>query len=116
MAGLPRFATHEVFNQSPPYEDVDLFATDLPLQEAARAFGAADARALGVFGLEWGTAEAMAQARLANENAPRLKTFDAKGFRQDVVEFHPAYHWFMAASIKAGLHAMTWNVDGSRAG
>ena len=28
------FATHEVFNQSPPFEDVDLFAVDRPLVEA----------------------------------------------------------------------------------
>ena len=30
----PSFATHEVFNQSPPFEDVDLFALDAPLVEA----------------------------------------------------------------------------------
>ena len=27
-------ATHEVFNQSPPFEDIDLFALDRPLVEA----------------------------------------------------------------------------------
>ena len=48
------------------------------------------------------------QARLANEYPPRLKTFDAKGRRSDTVEFHPAYHRFMAESIAAGLHASTW--------
>ena len=46
--------------------------------------------------------------RLANENPPKLRTFDAKGRRIDVVEFHPAYHPFMAESIAAGLHASTW--------
>jgi putative acyl-CoA dehydrogenase len=54
-------------------------------------------------------------ARLANENPPKLKTFDASGFRRDVVEFHPAYHEFMRESIGAGLHAMTWRADGVRA-
>jgi len=34
MATLSRFDTHEVFNQSPPYENVDLFASDIPLKEA----------------------------------------------------------------------------------
>jgi len=29
-----RFDTHEVSNQSPPYADVDLFASDRPLMEA----------------------------------------------------------------------------------
>jgi putative acyl-CoA dehydrogenase len=26
----PSFATHELFNQSPPFEDVDLFELDAP--------------------------------------------------------------------------------------
>ena len=34
-----RFDTHEVFNQSPPYENVDLFASDTPLVEAVSANG-----------------------------------------------------------------------------
>ena len=33
------FATHEVFNQSPPFEDVDLFALDRPLADAVAANG-----------------------------------------------------------------------------
>ena len=32
--------------------------------------------------------------------------FDPKGFRRDVVEFHPAYHDLMRASIAAGLHCL----------
>ena len=32
----PGFATHEVFNQSPPFEDVDLFACDKPLVEVVK--------------------------------------------------------------------------------
>ena len=44
------FATHEVFNQSPPFEDVDLFAVDRPLVEAVAANGgaAAQRRIVGV--------------------------------------------------------------------
>src|SRR5215471_7488473 len=116
MSDLPRFETHEVFNQSPPYQDVDLFASDQPLQDAVRANGAAgEVDALSEFGRRWGTADMVAQGRLANENAPKLETFDARGFRQDIVEFHPAYHQFMAQSMQAGLHAMTWNGDGTPA-
>jgi putative acyl-CoA dehydrogenase len=113
----PRAApeTHEVTNQSPPYEDVDLFTSDRALQDAVAANGAAAASPLlAAFGRQWGTAAKFAQARLANENPPKLRIYDAKGFRRDVVEFHPAYHEFMAESISAGLHAMTWNVDGAR--
>jgi putative acyl-CoA dehydrogenase len=47
-------------------------------------------------------------ARQANENPPKLKAFDAQGFRRDIIEFHPAYHHFMAESVAAGLHASTW--------
>jgi putative acyl-CoA dehydrogenase len=54
-------------------------------------------------------------ARLANENTPKLKAFDTKGFRRDTVEFHPAYHGFMAESFRAGMHASTWNAEGARA-
>jgi len=115
MAGRS-LETHDVFNQSPPFENVDLFADDRALQEAVRANGAAgESGRLAEFGRQWGAADMIAQARLANENAPRLKAFDPRGFRQDIVEFHPAYHDFMAASIDAGLHAMTWNADASQA-
>jgi putative acyl-CoA dehydrogenase len=116
MNTLPRFDTQEVFNQSPPYEDIDLYSTDLPLREAVRANGAGgEASALAAFGRQWGTAEMFAAARRANENTPKLYPFDPKGFRRDVVEFHPAYHEFMRASMAAGLHASTWTASGARA-
>ena len=35
------FQTHEVFNQSPPFWDVDLYAVDRPLVEAVAANGGA---------------------------------------------------------------------------
>lgn len=113
---MAAFDTHEVFNQSPPFSDIDLFATDVALQAAVKANGGAEpAGTLSAFGRHWGRAEMVEQARLANEHAPRLKTFDAKGHRRDVVEFHPAYHFFMTESIRAGLHAMTWRSDATRA-
>jgi len=116
MNTLPRFDTQEVFNQSPLYENIDLFSSDLPLQEAVMANGAGhEAPALAAFGRQWGTAEMFALARRANENPPKLYTFDPKGFRRDVVEFHPAYHDLMWASVAAGLHASTWTASGQRA-
>jgi putative acyl-CoA dehydrogenase len=116
MADRSRFDTHEVFNQSPPYENVDLFTSDAPLGDAVRANGGAgDMEVLSEFGKAWGTAECFALARQANENPPKLKTFDPKGFRSDSVEFHPAYHGFMRDSMAAGLHASTWTESGARA-
>jgi putative acyl-CoA dehydrogenase len=116
MSPLAPFETHEVTNQSPPFVDVDLFTVDQPLQQAVAANGGGrDARALSVFGRRWGSAEMFDLARAANENPPKLKAFDAKGFRHDFIEFHPAYHRFMAESIAAGLHASTWRDDASPA-
>ena len=58
MTVQQRFDTHEVFNQSPPYEDVDLFASDRPLRDAVAANGAGgEAAALSEFGRRWGTAD-----------------------------------------------------------
>ena len=86
-------ARTEVFNQSPPFEDVNLFALDRPLMEAVAGNGGASASAeLTEFGKHWGSAAMAQRGRLANENTPKLKTFDARGFRRDEVEFHPAYH------------------------
>ncbi|MGO9702716.1 MAG: isovaleryl-CoA dehydrogenase [Xanthobacteraceae bacterium] len=116
MTTIPRFDTNEVFNQSPPYENIDLFSSDRPLIEAVRANGAGDqAAALSAFGRQWGTTEMFSLARRANENPPKLYTFDPKGFRRDVVEFHPAYHDLMRVSVANGVHASTWTSSGARA-
>jgi putative acyl-CoA dehydrogenase len=111
------FATHEVFNQSPPFEDVDLFAFDRPLADAVAANGGASALAeLSDFGRHWGSAAMAERGRVANENTPKLRTFDARGNRRDEVEFHPAYHELMAHSAHAGVHNSTWNAEGQPAG
>src|SRR4051812_38933753 len=116
MTAQARFDTHDIFNQSPPYEDVDLFASNRALRDAVEANAAgADAAALSDFGRLWGTAAMLDAARPAHENTPKLKTFDTKGYRRDVVEFHPAYHGFMAESMRLGLHASTWTAEGKRA-
>lgn len=109
--------THEVLNQSPPFVDVDLFALDTALAEAIAANGAAAAaKELSEFGRHWGSAAMAERGRVANENTPKLRTFDSRGNRRDVVEFHPAYHELMAHSAHAGLHNSTWGPDGRPAG
>jgi putative acyl-CoA dehydrogenase len=116
MSIQARHDTHDIFNQSPPFWDVDLFMTDRPLRDAVAANGAGDdAAALSEFGKHWGAAAMFENARLANENTPKLKTHDTKGFRRDVVEFHPAYHALMTQSMRDGLHASSWTPDGARA-
>jgi putative acyl-CoA dehydrogenase len=111
------FATHEVLNQSPPFVDVDLFALDRPLADAVTANGGASAHdELSGFGRHWGSAAMAERGRAANENTPKLRAFDSKGYRRDEVEFHPAYHELMARSAHAGLHNSTWSSDGRPSG
>src|SRR5260370_30748382 len=56
-------ATHEVLNQSPPFEDVDLFALDRPLVDAVAANGGAlAAKELSEFRKHWGSAVLAARA------------------------------------------------------
>jgi putative acyl-CoA dehydrogenase len=96
-------------NQPPPYADVDLYGSDRALMDAVMANGAGhQAEALATFGRRWGRADLFEQARLANAAPPRLDAV--------TVNFHPAYHRFMAESIGAGLHASTWRDDGTPAG
>ena len=111
------FATHEVLNQSPSFEDVDLFALDRPLADAVAANGGAVAHGeLSEFGKHWGSAAMAARGRVANENTPKLRIFDSRGNRRDEVEFHPAYHELMAHSAHAGVHNSTWTAEGKPAG
>jgi putative acyl-CoA dehydrogenase len=103
------FETHEVINQSPPFEDINLFTTDRALVEAVNREGGGGAvKRLEAFGAVCGSAAAFERGRLANENPPKLKAFDTKGHRLDVVEFHPAYHECMAMSAAEGLHCSAW--------
>jgi putative acyl-CoA dehydrogenase len=120
MATIPQTAreaaapwrTHTVFNQPPPLEGVDVFASNLPLVEGVQREGAGWVRerasALGrVVGGEpqqqWG--------RLANENKPVLRTFDRYGNRIDEVEFHPTWHKLMTMGIEHELHSLPWTSD-----
>ena len=106
--------THTVFNQPPPLEGVDVFASNLPLVEAVEREGAGwvseRASALGRFvgavggpQQEWG--------RLANENRPVLRTFDRYGQRIDEVEFHPAWHQLMKMGVEHELHSLAWTSE-----
>jgi putative acyl-CoA dehydrogenase len=102
-------STHEVFNQTPPFANLDLAALDAPLLGAVARFGTdIDSQALSALGTRLGTEEHLELGRIANENPPKLRSFDARGFRRDVVEFHPAYHELMRMSIEAGLASATY--------
>ncbi|PPE66545.1 isovaleryl-CoA dehydrogenase [Zhizhongheella caldifontis] len=105
--------THEVFNQSMPLADVNLFEGNRPLREGLIAHlpphALADAQQrLHRLGALTGSAAMQQHARLANVHTPQLRTHDRLGRRIDEVEFHPSYHALMAAAIEHGLHARPW--------
>ncbi|HEX3510196.1 MAG TPA: acyl-CoA dehydrogenase family protein [Solirubrobacteraceae bacterium] len=104
--------THEVFNQVPPLQGVDVFASNRPLVEAVEREGAGwvseRASELGRF---VGGAPQQEWGRLANENEPVLRTFDRYGNRIDEVEFHPAWHRLMAMGVENELHSLPWTSD-----
>ncbi|MGM0634117.1 MAG: isovaleryl-CoA dehydrogenase [Pseudomonadota bacterium] len=107
-------ATHEVFNQPPELEPVNLFGTDRCLREAVQREGQADSAAgLDRFGALIGTTEWFERGRQANAWAPVLHRFDARGRRCDQVEFHPAWHELMAQSVRQGIHCGAWEPAGS---
>ncbi|MFN9763988.1 MAG: acyl-CoA dehydrogenase family protein [Pseudomonadota bacterium] len=102
-------ATHEVFNQGAPFEDVNLFRINRPLRDALRAWAPGlDTRRLDALGAEMGSAAMLRHARLANAHPPVLHSHDRFGRRIDQVEFHPGYHALMEAALRHGLHGTPW--------
>ena len=101
--------THEVTNQAVPFEGINLWQANRPLQDALRwhhpGFDAARFDALGA---EAGSADMQAHARLANVHTPELRSHDRFGRRIDQVEFHPSYHALMAAALRQRLHGSPW--------
>ena len=59
------FETHDVLDQTPPFGDVNLIATNQPLLDALKANGVdAEAEGLIAFGAAWGSAERLDIGRL----------------------------------------------------
>jgi putative acyl-CoA dehydrogenase len=100
--------TGDTANQPPPLAGHDLFAGNRVLAEAVEREGAGWAvercsefgALLGREPVEWG--------RLANEQPPRLRSYDRFGERIDEVEFHPAWHDLMRTSLAHGVHSLSW--------
>ena len=107
------FATHEVFNQATPLENINLFTGDSVLQNAVNVHGGAWASdVLSKCGEEYGSAKTIEQAFQANHNTPTLKTHDRYGNRIESVDFHPAYHSLMSLGKEMQLPSFAWNPQG----
>jgi putative acyl-CoA dehydrogenase len=102
--------THEVTNQPPPLEDINLFTGDRALLDAARRTGGAQHEArLAALGAQCGSAEVIDWGVQANRVPPVLDTHDRYGRRIDEVTFHPAYHQLMTLGLEAGLASAAWD-------
>ncbi|WP_170773661.1 acyl-CoA dehydrogenase family protein [Ruegeria lacuscaerulensis] len=100
--------THEVTNQPPDRDPINLWAADPVLQECVtRAKGCSEP--LARYGKTLGMPEIHEAARAANARPPHLRLFDRGGRRLDEVHFHPAYHQLMQLSQSAGYAALPWN-------
>ena len=103
------WATHAVFNQTPPLENRNLFTRNAAMRETMQRAVDADVLAsLAARGDELGSARMLALARDANRHPPVLKSFDSAGRRRDEVEFHAAYHELMAYLKRHGVAAGPW--------
>ena len=102
-------ATHDVLNQPPPFEDVDLFGADLALAEGLEREGAGWAvDRVRDCGIAAGSAEAQEHGRRAERNAPRLRTHDRFGHRIDEVDYDPSWHWLLRGAVEREIHALPW--------
>lgn len=108
MSMINQFYTHEVNNQPTALAHYNAWTTDTALIEAVDregGFWAADH--LQEFGAHTG-GELIASGFLANENRPKLRSFDSYGRRLDDVTFHPAYHELMTAGMRYGMSNFAW--------
>lgn len=101
--------THTVLNQSAPRRDINEYELNTVLREAVQRHdgGWADDE-LREIGALVGSEQFQHDAHLANTITPELHTFDRWGNRIDEVEYHPAYHRIISASIAHGSHTRCW--------
>jgi hypothetical protein len=92
--------THQVTNQVPPLEYVDLYETDLALQEFVTKENGGQTREMAA---ELGVFHWFEQGQRANRHPPSLHQFDRYGQRIDEVQFHPAYHDLMQIGMRYGV-------------
>lgn len=108
MSLADQFITHSVQNQPPILPAYNAWTTDQALRESLAREGGLWAQAhLHTFGALAGD-ELMALGTAANENKPKLRSFDRYGNRLDDVDFHPAYHQIMQHAMQHGLHSFAW--------
>ncbi|CAF3881013.1 unnamed protein product [Rotaria magnacalcarata] len=102
--------THQVTNQVPPLENVNLYETDLALQEFLTKENSGQMRNMAA---ELGVYHWFEQGHRANQHTPILNQFDRYGQRIDEVQFHPSYHDLMGIGMRYGTHSIAWESSSS---
>jgi len=102
-------STHDVTNQSTPLEEVNLYNIDLPLQKMLESrLEKESLDKVRAYGELMGSSQYINHGHLANQNPPVFHSHDQKGYRADVIEYHPSYHELMDITIEHNLHALPW--------
>ncbi|MEX6507902.1 acyl-CoA dehydrogenase family protein [Jiella sp. M17.18] len=110
------FETHSVFNQSSDYPGFNAYRCDPLLRVLTADLAEETIAGLEKHGRFCGSYEAHDLARLANTELPKLRRFDEKGRRLEMVDYHPAYHALMRRAVADGLHASIWSGPEEEAG
>ena len=106
---LTDHSTHEVLNQPPPFEDVNLFDADVALREGLVREGAGWAiDRVRDTGAVAGSAEAQEHGRRAERNDaaaghPRPLRPPRRPRRLD-----PSWHWLLRGAVEREIHALPW--------
>jgi putative acyl-CoA dehydrogenase len=109
MTGAADAETHEVTNQPPPFEDLNLYEGDAALREGLRREGGGFAEeSVRRYGGLAGSRELQTLGRQANASPPLLRSHDRHGRRIDEVEFHPAWHAVMRTAMAHEVHNLPW--------
>ena len=100
---------YQVANQAPLLAGFNLLSSDPVLAAVIEGVPQTVLDGLADFGRQWGAADTMELARIANQQVPTLRQYGRVGDRIDQVEFHLAWHALMRRSIGAGLHSSVWD-------
>ncbi len=108
--------THTVFNQAPPFEDVNLYESDAFLKSIANSKAGQEwENKLSEYGELMGSSIWAKLGFDANKYSPIFHSHDKFGKRIDWIEFHPSYHEIMQAGINNQLHSLPWSSNKSGA-
>lgn len=100
-------------NQVPDLPDCNLYLTDEALVEGVRREGGEDREAeLETWGARLGSADLFRLAAEINRQGPTLRSFDRRGARIDVVDFHPGWSEFLSLAFAQGMHGSAWTAPG----